>query len=156
MRQIERVVQAPADLGIDMIGVPQGSDLTLDLRLESVVEGVLVTGTAEAELTGQCARCLNPIKGEQSFDIQELYYWPGKDADEDASFVEDDQIDLDPALRDAVVLNLPFSPLCREDCSGLCPECGFNLNDDPDHDHGEPIDPRWETLAELDVSGQGD
>lgn len=153
MKEIHRTVEAPADLGIDMIGVPQGSDIDLDLRLESVVEGVLVTGTAEVTLAGECARCLVKFEDDESYDLQELYFYPEKEADEDASRIQDDTIDLDPALRDAVVLDLPFSPLCRDDCLGLCSECGAVLNDDPDHSHGEVIDSRWEGLTTLDVGG---
>ena len=57
-------------------------------------------------------------------------------------------IDLEPVLRDAAMLDLPFIPLCREDCAGLCPTCGVNLNDDPDHGHDEAIDPRWAGLTD--------
>ncbi|MGO4958059.1 YceD family protein [Luteococcus sp. Sow4_B9] len=152
MKQVHQVVEAPTDLGIDMIGVPQGSDITLDLRLESVIEGVLVTGTADVSLKGECARCLRDFEDRESYDLQELYFYPEKEAEEDASWIEDEMIDLDPALRDAVVLELPFTPLCRDDCLGLCIECGQVLNDDPEHSHGEEIDPRWGKLSELDVS----
>lgn len=154
MKQVHRVAAAPADLGIEMIKVPEGSDIELDLRLESVVEGVLVTGTAEVELVGECARCLETFEDESSHDIQELYFYPEREADEDASFIQDEMIDLDPALRDAVVLELPFTPLCRDDCLGLCVACGANLNDDPDHSHGEETDDRWAKLTELDVDGE--
>lgn len=150
MKRVERTIPAPEHLGIDMIGVPQGSDLALDLRLESVVEGVLVTGTAEADLVGQCSRCLTDIGDREIFDVQELYYWPGRDAEEDALFVEDETIDLEPSIRNAVVLDLPFSPLCKDDCLGLCLECGADLNDEPDHSHGPKTDPRWDQLANLD------
>ena len=156
MKEIHRVAEAPADLGIDMIGVPQGSDIQLDLRLESVVEGVLVSGTADVTLKGECARCLVDFSVEESFDLQELYFYPEKEAEEEASRIEEEMIDLDPALRDAVVLDLPFTPLCRDDCLGLCPDCGVVLNGDPDHSHGEEIDPRWGKLSELDVSGAED
>ena len=123
-----------------------GVDIDLDLRLESVSEGVLATGVVSAELVGECSRCLGEVREERDFDLQELYYYPGRDAEEDALFVVDEYIDLDPPMRDAIVLELPFTPLCREDCLGLCPICGFNLNDDPEHNHGEQIDPRWEGL----------
>lgn len=121
----------------------------LDLRLESVTEGVLVTGTVETDLVGECARCLGPVREHQRFDLQELYYYPGRDADEDALFVCGDLIDLEPPMRDAIVPELPFTPLCREDCLGLCPECGFCLNDDPGHTHDKPVDPRWTVLRGL-------
>lgn len=154
MKELHRTVPAPVDLGIDMIGVPEGADVDLDLRLESVVEGVLVTGTAEVPLVGECARCLRRFEDHESYDLQELFFYPGRDAEEDALFIEDDLVDLDPVLRDAVVLELPFTPLCRDDCLGLCPTCGFVLNDDPDHSHGEQVDPRWGALKNLDVSGE--
>ena len=143
MKQVHSTVPAPADLGTEVIGVPAGSDIDLDLKFEAVTEGVLVTGTATVELHGQCARCLDDIEDDESFDIQELYFYPGIEMDEDESQIVEEMIDLEEALRDAVVLELPFTPLCREDCLGLCPECGFNRNDDPEHDHGLKVDPRW-------------
>jgi len=149
LRVWRRTVEAPADLGIDMIGVPEDSPVDLDLTMESAGDGIWVTGTATVRLVGECARCLTPLDEQQSFPLQELYYYPGKDAEEDALFVTDEQVDLEPALRDAVVLELPFSPLCRPDCKGLCPVCGANLNDDPSHTHGDAIDPRWAVLADL-------
>ncbi|WP_288718181.1 DUF177 domain-containing protein [uncultured Cutibacterium sp.] len=153
MIRVQRTVPAPADLGVDMIGVPEGSPLELNLRLESVGEGVLVTGTVEAALKGECSRCLDSIEEELLLDIQELYFYSDTEADEDASRVSaEETINLDPVVRAAVVLNLPFSPLCRDDCAGLCPDCGVNLNDDPNHDHPDRIDPRWAALEGL-ISG---
>lgn len=149
MRQVSTTVPAPADLGTEVIGVPQDTDIELDLRFEAVTEGILVTGTATVELHGQCSRCLENIKEQTSFDVQELYFYPGNEMDEDESLIIDDTIDLEVALRDAVVLELPFTPLCEEDCLGLCPECGVPLNDNPEHGHGEQIDPRWEKLTGL-------
>ena len=151
MRTHTTMVPAPADLGVDMIGVPEGSDLALDLRLEAVVEGVLVSGTVAAQLRGECARCLTKLADEAEFDLQELYFYPGNEVSEEESLVIDETIDLDEALRDAVVLDLPFTPLCREDCLGLCPVCGFNLNDDPTHGHEAATDPRWSQLQSLDL-----
>lgn len=148
LKEVTRVAEAPEDLGIDVIGVPPGSPIEFDLRLESVVEGVLVTGTAKVQLQGSCGRCLEPIASSEEVDIQELFCYPGKELDDDeASRIEDDLIDLEPVLRDAVVLDLPFTPLCRPDCAGLCPLCGANLNKQPDHGHDEAIDPRWASLT---------
>jgi uncharacterized protein len=150
MKQIQTSVDAPADLGIAVIEVPPGSPVELDLRLESVVEGVLVTGTATVALVGECVRCLTEISDEMEIDVQELFVYPGSEATEDeASRLEGDLIDLEPLLRDGVVLDLPFQPLCRDDCQGLCIECGANLNDDPEHTHVQSTDPRWEKLAAL-------
>lgn len=151
MHEVSRTVPAPVDLGLAVIGVPEGADIDLDLRLESVGEGVLVSGTASAPVRGACARCLADIGEHTTFDLQELYFYPGHEVDEDERQVQDDMVDLEEALRDAVVLELPFTPLCEEDCLGLCPDCGFRLNEDPEHDHGPDIDPRWGKLASLDI-----
>lgn len=148
IKQVTQVADAPDGIGIAMIGVPPGSAIGLDVTLEAVVEGVLVTGTAEVSLGGQCARCLEQIADSTAVDLQELYLYPGKELDDDeASRIEDELIDLEPLLRDAVVLDLPFTPLCRPDCAGLCPTCGANLNRDPQHSHAETTDSRWAGLA---------
>nr|WP_235215667.1 YceD family protein [Phaeacidiphilus oryzae] len=174
MREVSRSVPAPEDFGIDVIGVPQGSPVELDVRLESVVEGVLVTGTAEAGIKGECVRCLEPVEHDVDVDFQELYYYPevadrivaelaesGDDAEsEDETYrLEGDLFDLRPVLRDAVVLALPLQPVCQDDCPGLCSECGARLADDPDHHH-DAADPRWAALQGLsaapsDAEGDG-
>jgi uncharacterized protein len=162
MRKVSRSVPAPKDLGlVDVIGVPEGATVELDLRLESVLEGVLVTGTAHAPVTGECVRCLEPVERELDAEFQEMFSYPdadtrtarrdeaGDDAeDEDTLVLEDDLFDLEPVLRDAVVLALPMQPVCRDDCPGLCSECGARLGDDPDHHH-EVTDIRWAALTDL-------
>ena len=154
MRTVTRTVPAPADIRGELIGALPGSDLVLDLRLESVSEGVLVSGTARVMLTGECARCLDPLTEELEVDIQQLFVYPGNEIDEDDEDDEigrlvDDYIDLEPLLRDAVVLALPLAPVCREDCPGLCPDCGARLADvDPGHGH-ELADPRWAALRVI-------
>jgi len=154
MRALQTVVPAPAGLGIvDLIGVPTGGDLDLDLRLESVMEGVLVSGEVTTTVTGECSRCLDPVSELLHVRLQELYAYEGKgeDGDEEGeeSHMEGDFLDLEPALRDAVVLALPLTPLCSEDCSGLCVDCGERLDDLPeDHTH-EATDPRWSALQSL-------
>jgi uncharacterized protein len=154
MKVVQTSIEAPADLGIGVIGVPLGSPVELDLRLESVVEGVLVSGSATVEVRGECVRCLGDVSDELEVAIQELYVHPGVEPDDDlASRLEGDLIDLEPLLRDEVVLDLPFRPLCRDDCSGLCVECGANLNDDPGHRHEARLDPRWDALRGLEGGG---
>jgi uncharacterized protein len=151
MRTLSRSVPAPADLGVDVLGVAEGSQLDLDLRLESVMEGVLVSGTARAEVTGECVRCLDPIAVQLAVDVQELFAYPGHEPEDDEAEmyrVEGDLIDIEPVVRDAVVLALPFKPVCRDDCPGLCPECGARLADEPLHEH-ETSDPRWAALRGL-------
>lgn len=154
-RWVSLEIEAPAELGIDILHVPEGSPVDIDLRLEAVMEGVLVTGTATAELDGECARCLEPVEDDLDVDFQELYVYDDSDGrghdedDEDVRRLEDDLLDLEPVLRDAVVLALPYRPLCRPDCPGLCIDCGARLADDPDHRHEDPIDPRWAGLQAL-------
>ena len=117
------------------------------------MEGVLVTGTASAALAGECVRCLEPVSDEMEVRFQELFVYDDRDVDPDeeleVSTLQDDLVDLEPLLRDAVVLALPFQPLCTEDCPGLCTTCGARLADDPDHAHDEPVDPRWAALGAL-------
>src|SRR5512132_3885272 len=108
MKLVRTTVEAPADLGIAVIGVPPGSPIELDLRLESVVEGVLVSGTASVQVRGECVRCLGEVSDQLEVDIQELYVYAGVERDDDlASRLEGDLIDLEPLLRDEVVLDLP-------------------------------------------------
>ncbi|MGW3460057.1 YceD family protein [Streptomyces olivaceoviridis] len=160
LQRLTREVDAPRDLGIQgVVGVPEGAPMELELRLESVMEGVLVTGTARATAKGECVRCLEPVELELEADFQEMFTYPdaddrgrviaepGDDAedDEDRLFVEDGLIDLEPVLRDAVVLALPMQPVCQEGCPGLCSECGARLADDPDHHH-DAVDIRWAAL----------
>jgi uncharacterized protein len=155
LKVLRTTVEAPANLGIAVIGVPTGSPIELDLRLESAVEGVLVTGTAQVELEGECVRCLSPVEDRIEVDLQELFVYPGSGAaEEEASRMEGDLLDLEPVLRDAVVLELPFQPLCRPDCAGLCPDCGADLNGDPVHQHRAGTDPRWDDLLRFERGDQ--
>lgn len=153
METLNEQVPAPADVGNALIGIRGGSELDLDLRLEAVHEGILVSGTATAQIAGECGRCLDPIEYDYEADIQELFYYEGSeefedDDDVDQYWVVGDLIDIDPVLRSAVVTALPFQPVCKDDCLGLCNECGINLNDEPEHHH-EVLDPRWAALAQL-------
>jgi DUF177 domain-containing protein len=153
-RALKRVVPAPADLGLELISVPEGSDLELDLSLTSVSEGVYVSGNVRGSLTGECARCLNEMSETFDVPIAELFAYADSTTEEttdedEVGRMQGDLIDLEPAVRDAVVLTLPPNPVCRPDCPGLCPECGVHLDDLPaDHSHGAP-DPRWAALRNL-------
>jgi uncharacterized protein len=127
--------------------------MDLDLRLEAVHEGVLVTGTASAPVVGECARCLEPVTSEVEANFQELYRYepsPEEDDEEDVLLLDGDLLDLEPVLRDAVVLALPLSPLCSDDCAGLCPDCGARLADaGPGHQHNGAVLPEWEALRQF-------
>lgn len=154
--EVTRTVPAPAELGIEVLHVPEGSPVEVGLRLEAVMEGVLVTGVAHAGLEGECVRCLEQIDDVVDVTFQELFVYDDQDSvpaddepGDDVSRLEGDLLDLEPLLRDAVVLALPFQPLCEDDCPGLCVECGARLADHPGHAHEAPIDPRWAGLAAL-------
>src|ERR1700759_2682796 len=156
-REETRTVPAPDLLRVELAGVPAGAEVDVDLRLEAVHEGVLVTGTALAPVVGECARCLEPVASEVEANFQELYRYepsPEEDDDEDDVLLLDgDLFDLEPVLRDAVVLALPLSPLCSDDCAGLCPECGVRLADaGPGHQHDDAVLPEWEALRQLTTS----
>ncbi|MFG2789392.1 YceD family protein [Streptomyces sp. NPDC048419] len=163
LQRLSRTVNAPKDLGLqDVVGVPEGAPVELELRLESVMEGVLVTGTARAQAEGECVRCLEPLQLDVEAEFQEMFSYPDADErgrvtaepdvdaedDEDRLFLEDGMFDLEPVLRDAVVLALPMQPVCQDDCQGLCSECGARLTDDPDHHH-DAVDIRWAALQGL-------
>jgi uncharacterized protein len=152
MRTVHRTIAAPAGLGTEVIGVPEGSDLELDLKLEAVMEGILVSGTISGYAEGECVRCLDPLGQPVEADLQELYVYPGRtpegEDEDELHELQDELIDLEPVLYDTLVPALPFQPVCRDDCPGLCSECGARLADDHGHAH-ESTDPRWAELQRL-------
>ena len=158
MMPLEVTVPSPSRMGLELMAVDEGAPLELNLRLESVSEGVLVTETVKAPTSGECARCLQPIHGEVGIDLTELFAYPDSttdetaDADEVARVGRDggaETVDLEQPIIDAVGMALPFSPVCGPDCVGLCPQCGVPLGSaEPGHHHDQ-IDPRWAKLAEL-------
>jgi uncharacterized protein len=161
LRTYRRSAPSPAKLGLELIAVPEGAPLAIDVRLESVTEGVLVTGTVSVQADGECGRCLDPIHEELDVDICELFAYPDSTTDETSEEdevyrVDNDYVDIEPVVRDAVVLGLPFAPLCRPDCGGLCPECGQRVDDLPDGHTHEQLDPRWAALAAFTDSAQTD
>ena len=155
-------VPAPDDMRLELARVPVGADMQLDVRFEAVTEGVLVTGSVIAPLAGECARCLAPLASSVTARFTELYLYTrdrhdkhdrfdeNTEQDDEELHLDGDLLDLEPVLRDAVVLALPMSPLCREECPGLCIECGVPLADaGPDHGHEDVPDPRWAGLKQF-------
>ena len=159
---VERTIPSPADLGLPLAQIPVGSDLLVEVRLESVLEGVLVTGIVDVEVHGECARCLDPLEWEETAEFRELFRYPATDhrgavieetedgVGDPLPFIEDDCIDLEPTIRDAIVPQLPLAPTCRSDCQGLCATCGVRLDEEPGHRH-EQVDPRWAALEGLRI-----
>jgi uncharacterized protein len=113
------------------------------------MDGVLVSGVVEVTVVAECGRCLEPLSESLDVDIQELFAYEPADRDDEQPLLSGDFIDLEPLVRDAVVLGLPLNPVCDTDCLGLCATCGARLVDvAPDHAHDEP-DPRWAALTQL-------
>lgn len=147
----ERTFDVPVtdDMGNAVIAVKAGSSVAIDVRLESLHDGILVSGDARATAEGECVRCLTEVTQRVRVEFQELFAYS---LDEAFDYeVHDDTVDLEPVVRDAVVLSLPFQPVCQEDCPGLCPECGVRLLDNPGHEHEAPADPRWAALAGFEA-----
>jgi uncharacterized protein len=143
-----RVRTALPGLALPLARVADDTELDLDLAAESLVDGIHVRGTVRGDLELECRRCLRAFSQPASVPVDELFV-PGEEEGEDAFPIVDDTIELEPAIRDAVLLALPPNPLCREDCRGLCPTCGADRNQvDCGHTDDSP-DIRWEALARL-------
>ena len=151
-RHVERTVAAAArDAGGPAMQVPEREPVAVQAELESVVEGIYVHGTVTAHLAGECSRCLDPVEDHIEARIDELFMYPEKvkpDEREDTVMLDGDEVDLGPLVRDALALEADDRPLCRPDCPGLCPQCGFRMEEDPDHEH-VVIDDRWAALQGL-------
>lgn len=164
MRPLERTIELSDPMGLEVIAVPAGASVAVHGRIESVVEGILVSADITADAVGECVRCLDEVRVAVQTRIQELYVhapaesgrrgrgsveaeFDGDDGD-DLLSMEGDLLTLEEPIRDAIVLALPLRPLCSPDCPGLCVECGARLADDPGHGHAVS-DPRWEALREV-------
>ena len=152
MKEYHLKIDLPEPLGIDVISVPKGV-LDIDLRIESVAEGVLATGEFETFAEGDCIRCLDPIKIKLSKNFQELYAYKADseldENEEEQLLMDGDYIDLEAPIRDAIVLSLPINPVCDEECEGLCPGCGVKWSELPQGHAHEAIDARWSSLNGL-------
>ena len=182
MKEYQLDIDAPFRVGVPLIGIPEGDLIEIDVRCESVTEGILVTADIYGVAFGECIRCLDPIELDVDRKIQELYrYEPtddrgrkshgkkahgkksqGKEVDlvdldeEEVLYVEGEQVNLELPILDAIILSLPVNPLCDEDCLGLCPDCGEKWENLPeDHQH-EVIDARWAGLSGLASEGGAD
>jgi uncharacterized protein len=161
MVTLRDTVPSPSRIGVELVAIEPGAPMELDLRVESVSEGVLVTGTVTAPTVGECARCLTPLQGRIEVALTELFAYPDSTTEAtteegEVGHVVDNTIDLEQPIIDAVGLELPFSPVCQPDCPGLCPDCGVSLAAEPGHQH-DHIDPRWAKLTDmLDDSPRGE
>jgi uncharacterized protein len=155
-RTLTRTIVAPEHLAVEMARVPAGTALELDVQLEGVTEGVLVSASVAGPLAGECARCLEPFTAALKVRFQELFVradhaeWAdGPEGADGYRLGASGLLDLEPALRDAIVLELPLSPRCEDGCQGLCVECGVRLADtEPGHGH-EQRSAMWAALKDF-------
>ncbi len=149
-RELALDIAVPERLGESLVAVMPGADMGVDVRLEVLHDGILVSGTVDVVAEGECGRCLTEMTLPLQVEFAELFAYS---VDEAFDYeVHDDHVDLEPLIRDAVVLALPFQPVCRPDCAGLDPETGERLADRPDSELEEPLDPRWSALGKFQAS----
>jgi uncharacterized protein len=148
VRAVE-VAAAVPDLRLGATEVPADRPVVVDARLERVGDGIVVRGEVRAAWRAPCARCLRPVEGELVVHVDELYE---HDPLEGETYRLDvDTLDLEPLVRDALLLELPAAPLCRDDCAGLCPTCGIDRNEATCACATDDPDPRWAALRSLDL-----
>jgi len=135
--------------GISVVGtrVEPGDEVAVDVTLEAVSEGILVTGSVSAPWHGECRRCLTAVSGATRADVRELYEPQARDGE--TYPLRREQVDLEPLAREALLLELPLAPLCGADCLGICPTCGADLNEGPCGCAPAARDPRWAALDDL-------
>lgn len=178
MREVRLVIDLHEPLGFEVMAIAQDEPIDIEMKLESVAEGVLVTANVLSEAVGECGRCLDEVVFDIDENFVELFEYAedprqarkkekkksqrAKDAEEAEKLddedelrqMDGDEIDLEGPIRDAIILNLPINPLCSPDCLGLCPDCGEKWESLPeDHAH-EVIDARWAGLAGLKLPEQ--
>ncbi len=162
------IMPAPSGIGDNLVGIPEGTDVTVNGMLESLADGILFTGTISAPFDAECARCLDPI--HDTITVAPVVFYTYEE-DMPASFSSDEEevdiiasqdetddtyplspqsiyLNMEALVRDSLAQALPLQPLDREDCRGLCPQCGINLNDHPDHHH-DVVNIQWAALEGL-------
>jgi uncharacterized protein len=175
MRVVELSIDVHEPMGFEILSIPSDEPIDLEMTLQAVTEGVLVTARVLSVAVGECTRCLDPVELDIDENFTELYEYAEdarvvrkrekkmserqKKAQEDEELDEEDElrqmvgddVDLEGPIRDAIILNLPINPLCSANCPGLCPECGEKLADLPqDHAH-DVVDIRWAGLEGFNL-----
>lgn len=165
-KAIDADFPAPSGIGDDVVGVAEGAPVHVTGSFDSIVDGLVFSAHLSAPVSTECTRCLKPIERDWQTDVTAFFPYEeqdgGKDAKGEVDIIagEDESEDIYPLLaagafadieallRDALTEALPLQPLCREDCLGLCPQCGVDLNEQPDHRH-DITDIRFAALADL-------
>jgi uncharacterized protein len=151
-RRTESLTGPTAAMTVAATLVPEGSTLVLEAKLEPVSNGILTTGWAEVSWTSECRRCEIAVAGTTRAEFREQFE-PHTNAEADEELdtypLVQDRIDLELVAREAILLDLPLAPLCREECAGLCPTCGADLNEGACECVPVAADPRWAALDAL-------
>ncbi len=132
--------------------IVRGTEVGVEGTLEWVSEGLLATGSATAPYQGECRRCLTTVDGTVHAQFQELFEFEAREGE--SYPIKGEHIDLAPLSREALLLSLPLAPLCRENCAGLCPRCGADLNAGPCGCEPDDRDPRWAALDVLKTDAE--
>lgn len=152
-RRVDLMLPVPD--GLQSALVHTAPEVSFEGVLESIVDGIFVRGRVHTDAVLECARCLEPVTTALEVDVAELFTEPGRLALEDGEEAEpgyelvDGRIDLDALLRNAIGAAMPYRPLCREDCRGLCPTCGIDLNKASCNCVTLASDGRWAALEGL-------
>ena len=157
--EIDKAFPAPGGIGDTIVGVTEGSDVQVRGRFDSIVDGLIFTGSFTAPVHAVCTRCDTPL--DRDWTAQATAFFPFEEQPEDVYPLIDRGAfaDIEALIRDTFVDALPLQPLCRPDCKGLCPQCGVDLNEHPEHEH-KMADMRFAGLAalkeQLEAEEQGD
>lgn len=144
-----RTDHALPGIRVELAHVPEGTPLRIDLVLEALVDGIHASGAIRGVAEIECRRCLKDVEVPLDVALSEIFMYPGEGGKDDVYTVVGEAIDLEPAVRDAVMLALPLNPLCRDDCKGLCSTCGVDLNESDCGHSQDPVDIRWAGLEQL-------
>lgn len=166
-KDIDSDFPVPEGIGDEVIHITEGQSLHITGRIDSLVDGLLLTGTLDAPISAECTRCLRPLHRTDHIQLTAFFPYDAPESPTDAFtgnvelIAGEDEggdtyplaangriMDVEALLRDTLVEAIPLQPLCRPDCAGLCPQCGINLNDHPEHKH-EVTDMRWSALEQL-------
>ncbi|HMK12182.1 MAG TPA: DUF177 domain-containing protein [Acidimicrobiales bacterium] len=154
-RHVIREVRA-TEIDVGDALVPEGAVVTIEGDLESVSDAIVFTATVRAPWRAVCRRCLGPAHGEIVASLREVFAKPGREiaTDDEVFPISAETIDLGPAVHDALALELPLAPLCRDACAGLCPICGVDRNHARCSCRVDTRDPRWAALDVLKAPKQ--
>jgi len=147
-RRVTTVAAVAETVRVGDARLEAGTPVEVDVELESLSDGIVVTGVLRSAWRGECRRCLGPAEGPLEVDVRELYRRHPK-PDDDAYEFDGEVLDLRPLVQEALALDLPLAPLCRPDCAGLCPQCGANRNETDCGHRPDTTDPRWAALDAL-------